>query len=358
MSQLKKSYMQEIMVGLFMVAVLALLGFFTIVISGVDLVRGRQRVERIVRFENVGSLRTQDSVIVRGLPVGRVQSMKLADGAVNVTISIDSKVQLREGYQINVASASVLGGSRLEIDEGTGAVLPEDAVLRGEPATDLMRKLDTFISQLSASINVDDLKATISNLRTTTDAFSKMSVRLERGEGTLGKLLSTDATLYNDLQSTVASLRKLTTSLEKGEGTLGKLFTDQTVYNDLQGTLASTREIAARLKEGRGTIGKLLSEDETVYNDFAATMKNIRKVTDKFSGDDSQLIVNLEESAKSLKVVLGRMERGEGTLGKLMADETTAKEVEAAIKDVRQIIDNMRDTAPITTFTSLFFNGL
>jgi phospholipid/cholesterol/gamma-HCH transport system substrate-binding protein len=73
---------------------------------------------------------------------------------------------------------------------------------------------------------------------------------------------------------------------------------------------------------------------------------------------ESPLITDLEATAANLRLITERLEKGDGTLGKLVNDDAVAVEIEAAIKDVRQIIDNMRDTAPITTFSSLFFGGL
>ena len=44
---------------------------------------------------------------------------------------------------------------------------------------------------------------------------------------------------------------------------------------------------------------------------------------------------------------------GKGTLGKLLSDESMYNEVNGLIKDVRQVLDNYRDTTPISTFSSL-----
>ena len=53
-----------------------------------------------------------------------------------------------------------------------------------------------------------------------------------------------------------------------------------------------------------------------------------------------------------------RLEKGEGTLGKLANESGLYNEVEGLIKDCRQIIDNYRDTTPIATFSSLLTGAL
>ena len=50
--------------------------------------------------------------------------------------------------------------------------------------------------------------------------------------------------------------------------------------------------------------------------------------------------------------------KGEGTLGKLTSESAMYDELSALIKDVRQIVDNYRDTTPITTFGSLATGAL
>ena len=69
------------------------------------------------------------------------------------------------------------------------------------------------------------------------------------------------------------------------------------------------------------------------------------------SDDAAKLVANL-------RTVSERLEKGEGTLGRLMTERELYDEVNAAIKDVRQIIDNYRDTTPITTFGALATGAL
>ena len=57
MSSKRKDTFSEVIVGLFMLAVLALLVYFTIVISGVDVLQGRRKVEATVAFKDVGGLK-------------------------------------------------------------------------------------------------------------------------------------------------------------------------------------------------------------------------------------------------------------------------------------------------------------
>jgi hypothetical protein len=49
----------------------------------------------------------------------------------------------------------------------------------------------------------------------------------------------------------------------------------------------------------------------------------------------------------------------EGTLGKLLsADDTLYKDVKGLVGDARQTLDGIRETTPVTTFSTILMGGL
>ena len=376
MSKKRNDIFAETIVGIFMAAVLALLAYFTIVISGVDILVGRTKVPIKIEFSDVGGLKDRDSVMYRGMKVGVIERINLSRTNVTMTVRVADDVVLREGYRISVASLSLLGGNYLLLEEGNGKPLPLATTLfRGEPPTDWMRDLGRIASSVSDLTSDGGIKSIITNVETVAAKLNAIATRIEKGEGTVGKLLSSDETVYNDIKDTVASAKAIAGRLERGEGTVGKfLSSDETVYNDIKDTVASAKVVAGRLERGEGTIGKLLSSDDTVYQDLKVSIGNIREVTaklkdskgllgkltsdEKLASDASVLVERLAAASDDLAKVASRMEKGEGTLGKLSADSKLYDEVTALLKDVRQIIDNYRDTTPISTFGSLIGGAL
>ena len=376
MSKKRNDIFAETIVGIFMAAVLALLAYFTIVISGVDILVGRTKVPIKIEFSDVGGLKDRDSVMYRGMKVGVIERINLSRTNVTMTVRVADDVVLREGYRISVASLSLLGGNYLLLEEGNGKPLPLATTLfRGEPPTDWMRDLGRIASSVSDLTSDGGIKSIITNVETVAAKLNAIATRIEKGEGTVGKLLSSDETVYNDIKDTVASAKAIAGRLERGEGTVGKfLSSDETVYNDIKDTVASAKVVAGRLERGEGTVGKLLSSDDTVYQDLKVSIGNIREVTaklkdskgllgkltsdEKLASDASALVERLAAASDDLAKVASRMEKGEGTLGKLYADSKLYDEVTALLKDVRQIIDNYRDTTPISTFGSLIGGAL
>lgn len=380
----------EVVVGVFMVAVLALLVYFTVVISGVDVLFGREKALARIAFTDVGGLKERDNVIYRGMKVGIVEKIELASTNVMVTVLVDRDVVLRETCQASVSALSLLGGNYLLLEEGAGAVQPlATTVFRGDPPIDWVRDLGKIAGSLNEVLNDGSFRSIVSNFEATAENVNKIVARVERGEGTAGRLLSRDDTVYQDLREAVAGAKRavgdaektfdgarktfdhaaaVAERLDRGEGTLGRLLSkDDAVYADLKQTLANAAAISARIERGEGTLGRLTAKDDAFWGDLTNAVANVRAATAKLkSGEgllgrafnDAALADDAAKLVANLRTVSERLEKGEGTLGRLMTERELYDEVNAAIKDVRQIIDNYRDTTPITTFGALATGAL
>ena len=324
----KKQIFVETMVGLFSFAVIAALFLLTVVLSQDSLFRKERPVE--ILFDNAMGLRVGDSVSARGVSVGKVKQIELKKDGVHVLALLKTPVHLREDYRIEVLPTSVLGGRYLSIDEGTYAsepMQPAPKLLKGSPSTDLISAATKTVEDIRKALNdgiLEDFKVTMTQVR-------KIATKLGEGEGTLGKLINDDA-VYGDVQQIAANLRTVSDQLAKGEGTLGKLMNDGRLYDDAQAVAANLKDISDRLNQGEGSLGRLLAADDQVYQDLAATVASFRKMSES-------------------------IEKGEGTLGKLLSDEAVYREFQALLREGRAAVDDIRETSPVTTFTSIFFGA-
>ena len=250
----------EIIVGAFMFTVLLALGVLTIVFSRENVFARTYALE--VVFDKVQGLGGGDNVVTRGVQVGRVKSLHIQQDGVYVLLSLDVPIEVREGYRVEIVPSSILGGQYLSIDAGPAdaSPLPEGAVLRGEPPLDLVK---------AASETIQSIR----------DAME-------------------DGGILENLKATREQVNRITARLEKGEGTLGKLLTDEKLYDDLEEIAANLKEVSKRLADGEGTLGKLMSEDDDLY-----------------------------------------------------------EEARLVLQEIRAAVDDLRETAPLTTFTSIFFGA-
>lgn len=249
---MKKDWMareltMEVIVGVFMVMILLGLAYFTFILSGE--MWGKKRYEMEVVFKDVMGLREKDSVVVRGMPAGRVQKLSLQDDGVHVLLWMEKPMRMKADYKITVVATSILGGRYLQIYEGSENLSDLEGIVRfmGEEPYDLMADAAELINAAKKGFAEED--GIIANLKEATIQIKETTKRLNSGEGVLGKLLSKDETLYNDLVSSAGSLKEITGKIERGEGLLGKLVKDEALYNDIKAVVEEARASLDDMRE-------------------------------------------------------------------------------------------------------------
>ncbi len=338
----RKDLSIEILVGFFVFIILIALGVFTIVLSHKNFLQKTYPLS--VCFDEIGGLRVGDHVFLRGMKVGVVKTTHLDKYHVNVCTDLDLPVQFRKGYKIEVVDSSMLGGKMMKIFEGPiGAPpIPKGEVIIGMLPVDILEELGSAVVDVKQLIKmIDSGEGTLGKLIKDDSLYNEMygmmsnlkelSDELSQGKGTLGKLIQDD-TIYNDLNEMVSNLKEISDKLFQGKGTIGKLLQDRTVYDDLQSTLANLDEVSERLVNGEGTLGKLLAKNDPVYHNLAASIANIRQIT-------------------------GKIEAGDGTIGRLVSDDQLYIEAQDLLKELRTAIHDMRETSPVTTFSTVLFGA-
>ncbi len=281
---------REMIVGAFAFAVLFGLFWFSIFLSG-DVLWGRK--DRMsIYFGNVMGLKKGDRVVVRGMTIGEVKEMKLLegealkkmglpdrDGLVEVVCSLQEPISLKSDYSARIIPLSILGGRHLQIDEGMSkdAVGKDERVMGQEPY-DLMADASSIMKNLRSALEEG---GGIESLKDMLAHGNSVAKKIDEGEGLLGKLINNDD-LYNDLASAVADLKEITGQIKGRKGTLSKLIYDETIYVDLEASLANLRDVSERLNEGKGLLGRLLAEDDPLYTDARLLMQDVRAAVDDF----------------------------------------------------------------------------
>lgn len=325
----------ELAVGIFMFVMVIVLAYLTVVVGGARIFKRTYPLE--IAFENAAGLRKGDSLMARGMTVGKIQALAFTAAGVRVMVELDMEIPLREGYSITAINTGLFGGRYIEINEGplTAALLKPGTVVRGVAQPDVMAEATSAVADIRRALQeggvLTNLQATVANLRSVSD-------KIGRGEGTIGKLLASDA-VYNDLQAVGHDLRDVTGQLKdmtdkigRGEGTIGKLMQDDAIYADLKNVMGGLKQFSQRITDGQGTLGKLMSSDDTLYKDMATSMASVKEIT-------------------------GRIERGEGLIGKLTKDPELYDELKASLVQVRAAVDDFRETTPVVSFATLLFGA-
>lgn len=116
----------------------------------------------------------------------------------------------------------------------------------------------------------------------------------------------------------------------------GVLVGSETVMGE-RFTEAGTRLIQ-KIETAFDSVNKVVS-DPAFQSSFKGTFDKSEKTftnAEVFSRNMAEASEDLRVAAKSARVVLARLENGEGTVGRLLKDETIARDIEAFAKDIKQ----------------------
>ena len=335
----KNETFSQAVVGLFMIVVLLLLAYFTIVISGVDVLAGRHRVPVRISFAHVGGLKARDNVMYRGTKVGAVDRVEVHATNLVVVAMIDDQVVLRKRARASVCALSMLGGYYLRLDEGSGERIDvRGATVCGDPPTDWMQDVSKIARNLNELTSRSEVESAITNfaamaehMRAVSEKASEIMSRIARGEGTVGRLVSSDDTLYSDVRTAVTDAR--------------------TTLSGVSNAMAR----AARAFDGVAEVADGLRDKKTM-EDLKGGLAAFRTAAESLNA--SNLMARATSLVDSLGAVAAQVKAGEGTLGRLVTDARLYDELNALVRDMRQVLDNYRDTTPISTFSSLATGAL
>lgn len=283
-----KQYLNEMIVGVFFILSMLILAYFTVLASPNGLLEEKEILT--ASFKDVGSLKRGDNVRMRGVNIGKVTEIKMDETFENVIVemSLDGQPKLKTDYKVTVESSSVLGGQFVKIHSGSAeeTFAITDKPLDGSAPEGLFESLQAAGKFFTTAEElVVDLKKDREYLNKTLKNFATVSEKVKNGEGTVGKLFMTDG-LYKEAESTLKKLQDAGVAVEKA----GKEVETQIAKNLGEFGKASTefKKLGETLNKGEGTLGKLLTDD-TIYKDLKASSANVKTFTASLNNKDSSI---------------------------------------------------------------------
>jgi phospholipid/cholesterol/gamma-HCH transport system substrate-binding protein len=254
---------REIWVGVFVVAGILATLILLATMTNAALFRGRYIV--LTTLPNAGGIRKGDPVQIRGVNVGRILSFKIARDSVELRLEIEGEYTFPKDSRVELRSSGLLGGMMAEVIPGAS----------GERAT--------WGDRLPGAVGPGMF-----------DKVDELSGEADKVAKKLQSLLSDDT--VQDIKGTATHAR---TSLDE----LQQILKEQR---------SNLRELTTSLRNTTANLDKATSGPELE--------RAVKRMDDLTARMDTTL-ATLDRSSKSLETVLGRMDRGEGTLGKLSKDD-------------------------------------
>jgi phospholipid/cholesterol/gamma-HCH transport system substrate-binding protein len=255
-------------------------------------------------FDSVQALKVGDPVKMAGVEIGHVEEIAIENEKVRVTMKLNSGAVVKTDSKASILFTGLMGQNYVSLTFGSpgapsavnGTVL---ATVEQPDLNTIMARLNdaaTGIQNLTKSFTGDTINNLLgpltdlirqnsSHLTASISNIESISGQIAGGQGTVGKLIYTDA-LYNsalstvtNLQNTVAAARQVINGVNEGRGTVGKLVTDPALYNAATASMTNLDQILQKINQGNGTIGKLVNDQE-FYKNAKLTMQKVDKAAD------------------------------------------------------------------------------
>ena len=279
------------------------------------------------RFDNIQELKEGDPVKMAGVEVGHVQKIQLADNKVEVVLNVERKASVKTDSKASIKFVGLMGQNYISLTFGStdAPVVTANALLETEEQADLN---SLMVKLQSVAEGVEGLTKNFSG-----ENFSNL----------LGPF--TDFIKENSprLSAILGNLQTVSTRIARGEGTVGRMINDDALYfstlntvsnlnttvadakplfDELKLTLDQARSVVTQVNEGQGTIGKLI-KDETLYRETTTAMVNLREILQKINS-------------------------GQGSVGQLVNDPGFINNAKLTLQKVEKATEGLEDQGPLS----------
>lgn len=235
-------------------------------------------------MDDASGLVKNSNIRMAGIPVGMIKDIRLENGMARVEVVLKGDTPLTKSARVEIRPNGILGDKFVEI---IGGDVRDPPLQSGDQ-----------IMVVDDRASVDRLIGEISKI---TASISQVAENIKA---------ATEGDKDKPLGRIVDNIERLTTDL-------ANLSAER--KDDLG-------EIISNLRETTDTINELVNDqsDEGFKAAFKDAMQSLKKI---------------EGTLKNVEEITGKINRGEGTIGKLVNDAETAEELNTAISGINNLLD-------------------
>lgn len=273
-----------------------------------------------VIMQDASGLVKRSQVRVAGIPVGTIEDIRLVGDKGRIDIRVNPDVALYEDAEASKNARSLLGEYFIGIAPGT--------------AGKRQLKDGDEIHQVAASATADDVLQNMSRIAQTVERITsalEASVGSEEAQQNMRDTLANLAQVTQALNQTVNenrdSIRNILTGVEAvtAQG--------QTDAIQILDNVRVVTEELKRLMAGTGAAGD------------PGARERVNSLVDRVSSATQ----SLEKTMANLESTTGRIDRGEGTLGRLTKDDKLIDEIEGVAENVGDYVSSLSQLRTIVS---------
>lgn len=243
-------------------------------------------------FENIEGLRNGASVRFGGIDVGAVKEIKIMDdasGRVEVAMRIKTEIKrfIRKNSVASIETEGLVGNKIVMITMGSESFEPisDGGIIQSK-------------EPLGFAAVIEETQGILAFTKEMTKDLSEVMNKINRGEGTIGKILN-DEELYNAAtkltKSADQSLTNLTDDLQDVLVLFDKLGSGvENVVTNVNKVVADIDSLMIGVQEGKGLMGSLLTDKGKEAESLNQILENLVQVTEESKLGASRLAENME----------------------------------------------------------------
>ena len=259
-------------------------------------------------YENVEGLQIGTKVTVNGLVVGKVSKIDFLPktAKILVTFTLRNDVEFSTTSSAELYEASLIGGKSI-------AIIPDYSTAL------MLQDGDTLISFIKPGL---------------TDVMSQQIAPLQQK---LERVLINADSLFVGINAVL----------------------NQEGKANLSSTLSELSETVKHVNSAASSLDQLLVNQQgnlsTTLNNVAKISTNVNQLTDSLAQSNiKQTLVAFETTVERLNGLLIDIEQGNGSIGKLMKDDSVYKNIEASTKEIELLIKDLKEHPNRYVHFSLF----
>ena len=290
----------ESKVGLFFAGAVVLIAVLIFRTEKLQFGGKRNQSEQFTYFAQVAGLNLQSAVRIAGVKVGDVRTITLEGGKARVVLGLSKEVPLYADATASLGSIGILGEKFIDLNPGHEAKgpFPEHQPLPSKGGVSLDGLMETL-----ADIG--------KNVKGITQAMNE-SIGGEQGRQKLDEIV-------DNIRTLTAEFRGMA----------------QENHGAINHTLANVEALTTDL---RIKLPQLTQQFESVGKNLNAILEENRPELKGVMGDMRKLASSFQGTADNLKILTNRLNNGQGTIGKLLNDDTTIKKINEAVDNVNGML--------------------
>lgn len=287
-------YAKELKIGIFVVVVLVVSFFLINYLRGEDIFNNEYEVSG--RYENVEGLVASAPVFIKGYKAGKVAEVTYLseEGEFEVICSIANEFTFPKDSKMTIYSVDIMGGKGVKIDFGQEEQLAQDGDrLESRFELGLLDGLGASIGPLLSKVEntLDSLTLIVSGVNKMLSDENIGSVK--RTLSNLDRTMSNVSKITRTVEGKSDELNKFMDNLAEFSNKLGGIAAkvDSTVEgvngvvgqlneSDIKGLVSSFKTLVENINDPDGTINKLI-KDDSVYNSVDSLLNDVNILINK-----------------------------------------------------------------------------